>query len=131
MAVLYLTGVLFDGSPAIDPSVPHNPRMELEIIQGTSNQIVCRITNPTGDPVAPVGDVILAVKQKPGDEPALAYLEGTWTPMLGPGTAVLSWPATTMRFQAWGRYVYDVRLVNGSEVNMLIPASPFRLSPAV
>lgn len=131
MAVQYLIGVLQDGSPHTDPQVPTNPRAELEVIQGTTNQLVCRITNPAGDPVAPVGVVSLRVKQKPGDEPALALLEGTWTPLLGPGTVVLSWTATTMSGIPWGRYVYDVRLTNGSDVNMVIPASPFRLSPAV
>lgn len=131
MAVLYLTGVLHDGSPAIDPAVPVNPRAEIEIIQGTTNQIVCRVVNPAGAPVPPVGDLVLTVKQKPGDEPPLAQLEGTWTPLLGPGTAVLTWPATSMRFLPWGRYVYDVRLIQGAEVNMVVPASPFRLAPAV
>ena len=131
MAVLYLTGVLQDGSPATDPAVPHNPRAELEIIQGTTNQIVCRVVNPSGAPVPPVGTLTLTVKQKPGDEPALAELDGTWTPLLGPGTAVLTWAANAMRYIPWGRYVYDVRLVNGTDIDMVIPASPFRLSPAV
>lgn len=131
MAVLYLTGVLLDGSPATDLGVPANPRMALEVIQGTSNQLVCRITNPAGVPIAPVGDVVLTVKQKPQDEVALARLEGTWTPLLGPGTAVFSWTPTTMQYMSWGRYLYDVRVVNGGEVNMVIPASAFHLAPAV
>ena len=131
MAVLYLAGVLFDGTRATDPKIPsENPRMSLEVIQGTSNQIVCRITNPAGDPVAPVGDVILTVKQKPQDEP-LALLEGTWAPLLGPGTAVFSWATSTMRYSPWGWYVYDVRLENGESVDVVIPASGFRLAPAV
>lgn len=131
MAVLYLAGVLFDGSPSTDPAVPLNPRMALEIIQGTSNQIVCRITNPAGVPAVPVGDLMLTVKQKPGDESALAALDGTWTPLLGPGTAVFSWTPTTMGYSPWGRYVYDVKLVNGDDVSVIIPASSFHLAPAV
>lgn len=131
MAVFYLTGVLSDGSPATDPSVPANPRSSLEIIRGTSNQIVCRIVNPAGDPAAPVGTLTMKVKQKPSDEPALAELEGTWTPLLGPGTAVFSWTPTHMTNSSWGWYVYDVRLTVGSDVNMLIPASSFRLAPAL
>lgn len=131
MAVLYLSGVLFDGAPATDPAVPYNPRVSLEIIQHTSNQIVCRVVNPAGVPVAPVGTLALTVKQKPGDDAALAYLEGTWAPLLGPGTAVFSWAATTMRYQPWGWYVYDVKLTNGPDVNMVVPASSFRLAPAV
>lgn len=131
MAVKYLTCVLEDGSPATDPSLPLNPRVSLEIIQGTSNQIVCRIVNPSGAPVAPVGSLTMRIKQKPQDEPDLVYLEGTWTPLLGPGTAVLSWTPAYMLNNAWGWYVYDVRLTVGSEVNMLIPASPFRLAPAL
>ena len=130
MAVLYLTGVLYDGSPPTDPTVPPNPRTELEIIQGTTNQIVCRVVTPSGAPVAPVGTLTMTVKQKPGDE-ALAVLTGTWTPLLSPGTAVLTWTATTMRYQQWGRYVYDVKLVNGDAIDMVVPASPFRLAPAV
>lgn len=131
MAVLYLTGVLYDGSPATDPSVPANPRMMLEVIQGTTNQIVCRIVNPMGEPVPPVGTISMRIKQKPGDEPALAYLEGTWTPLLGPGTVVMTWPAGGMSTLPWGWYVYDVRLTKGSEMDVVVPASPFRLAPAV
>lgn len=131
MAVLYLTGVLQDGSPANDPAVPVNPRMCLEAIQGTSNQIVCRIVTPSGNPVAPVGTLTLTVKQKPGDEMSLASLEGVWTPLLGPGTAIFSWASTTMRTLPWGWYTYDVKLTNGTDVNVVLPLSPFRLAPAV
>jgi len=131
MSVLYLTGVLYDGSPSNDPTVPANPRACLEIIQGTSNQIVCRIVAPSGNPIPPVGTLTLTVKQKPGDEMSLAALEGIWTPLLGPGTAIVSWPSTTMRTMPWGWYTYDVKLTNGSDVNAVIPLSPFRLAPAV
>lgn len=131
MAVLYLTGVLEDGNTERAPEVPVNPRQSLDVIQRTTNQIVLYATNPAGMPIPATGDLILTVKQKPQDEPALARLVGTWTPMLGAGKAIFSWTTATMADQPWGRYVYDVRLVNGSEVNMLIPASPFILSPAV
>lgn len=130
MAVTYLTGVVEDGSERAI-WVPANPRVELSAIQGTTNQFVIQVVSPGGVPVPAVGELILTIKQKPQDEPALARLVGTWTPMLGAGTAILSWASTTMRDNPWGRYVYDVRLVNGSDVQVVIPASPFRLAPAV
>lgn len=131
MSVLYLTGVLEDATIERAPEVPVNPRQTLDIIQRTTNQIILSATDPAGLPLPAIGDLILTIKQKPQDEPSLARLVGTWTPMLGPGKAIFSWTTATMAQAAWGRYVYDVRLVNGSEVNMLIPASPFILSPAV
>lgn len=131
MAVIHLIGVLEDGTKPIDPSVPENPRVELAITKGTSTQLVLKAVTRSGVPLAPVGTMILTVKQKPEDAPALAQLTGTWTPMLGAGTAVFAWATSNMRDYAWGRYVYDVRLENGSEVNVLIPASPFRLTPMV
>ena len=131
MAVLYLTGVLEDGVTPRSPDVPVNPRQELEVIQHTTNQIVMQATNPGGVPLPGIGELILTVKQKPQDEPSLARLVGTWTPMLGAGKAIFSWTAATMNSLPWGRYVYDVKLVNGSDVQVLVPASPFRLAPAV
>ena len=131
MAVIYMTGVLEDGTTPRAAWLPVNTRAELALIQATSSQLVIQVTNPGGVPVPAVGELILTIKQKPQDEPALVRLVATWTPMLGAGTAIFSWTSTTMRDSAWGRYVYDVRLVNGSEVNMVIPASPFRLEPAV
>lgn len=131
MSVVHLIGVLEDGTKPIDPSVPENPRVELALTKGTSAQIVLRAVTRSGLPVVPVGTMTLTVKQKPEDYPALAQLTGTWTPMLGAGTAVFTWTTSNMRDWAWGRYVYDVKLENGSEVDVLIPASPFRLMPAV
>jgi hypothetical protein len=131
MAVIHLIGVLEDGSKPIDPSVPENPRVELAIIKGTSAQLVLKAVTRSGVPITPVGTLTLTVKQKPEDMPPLAQLTGTWTPMLGAGTAVFAWASTHMRDVPWGRYTYDIKLVNGSEVNVLIPASPFGLMPAV
>lgn len=130
MAVLYVTGVLEDGTPRAS-DVPVNPRVELAINKGSSNQIVLRVVNAGGVPAAPVGTLTLTVAQKPGDYPPLAQLAGTWTPMLGPGTAVFGWAKTAMADVAWGRYLYDIRLSNGDEVSFVVPASPFRLMPAV
>lgn len=130
MAVVYLTGVIEDGT-ALAPDVPANPRSELSFTKGSSNQVVVRVVNSGGVPVPPVGSLTLTVAQKPGDFPPLAQLTGTWTPMLGPGTAVFGWAKTTMQDSAWGRYLYDIRLANGVDVNFIIPASPFRLMPAV
>lgn len=130
MAVVYLTGVLEDGTNQA-PDVPSNPRVELAFNKGSSNQVVLRVVNSGGVPAPPVGTLTLTVAQKPGDFPVLAQLTGTWTPMLGPGTAVFGWAKTTMQDVAWGRYLYDVRLVNGEDVSFVVPASPFRLMPAV
>lgn len=131
MAVLYLIGVLEDGVTPRSPEVPENVRQELAITQATTAQVILAAMNPGGVPLPPVGELILTVKQKPQDEPALARLVGTWTPMLGAGKAIFSWTTSTMAGLPWGRYVYDVKLVNGPEVDVLVPASPFRLAPAV
>lgn len=131
MAVLYLLGVLEDGVTPRSPEVPPNVRQELMITQASTAQVILAAMNPGGVPLPPVGELILTVKQKPQDEPALARLVGTWTPMLGAGKAIFSWTRTTMSGLPWGRYVYDVKLVNGTEVDILVPASPFVLAPAV
>jgi hypothetical protein len=131
MAVLYLSGVLEDGTTPRSPLVPVNPRTELEIIQHSSAQIIVRITNPANVPVPSTGTVVLTVKQKPQDGEALAQLAGTWVPSLGPGVALFSWTPATMSTPPWGRYTYDIKLTVGTEVNYIVPASPFRLSPAL
>ena len=130
MAVLYLSGVLEDGTTR-SPLVPVNPRAELEIIQHTSAQIIVRVTDPANIPIPSTGTMVLTVKQKPQDEHTLAQLTGSWYPLLGPGVAMFSWVKTTMNNNPWGRYIYDVKLTVGSEVNVVIPASPFRLAPAL
>lgn len=130
MAVLYLTGVLDDGTPR-SPSVPVNPRVELSIIHKSRAQVVIRITNTAGVPIPSEGTLTLTVKQKPQDGESLALLNGTWTPNLGPGVAMFAWTPTTMPYSPWGRYVYDVKLVNGEAVDFVVPASPFRLEPAL
>ncbi len=66
MAVLYLSGVLEDGSNR-SPLVPVNPRAELEVIQHTSAQIIVRVTDPANMPISSTGTMVLTVKQKPQD----------------------------------------------------------------
>ena len=131
MSVHYLSGVLEDGITSRSPLVPVNPRTSLEIIQHSSAQIIVRITNPANVPVPSTGAVVLTVKQKPQDEPALAQLAGVWTPLLGPGVAIFSWPKTTMQTVPWGRYAYDVKLTVGTDVNVVVPLSPLHLAPAL
>lgn len=130
MAVLYLSGVLENGITR-SPLVPTNSRMELEIIQHTTAQIIVRVTDPANMPIDSTGTLVLTVKQKPQDEMPLAQLTGSWYPLLGPGVAMFSWAKTTMNTLPWGRYIYDVKLTVGAEVNVVIPASPFRLAPAL
>ena len=131
MAVLYLWGVLEDGTTIRSPAVPANPRAELSIIQHSSAEVVLRITNPAGLPVDSTGTVMLTIKQKPQDGETLASLTGAWAPELGPGVARFTWLPATMNYNPWGRYIYDIKLTVGSEVNYVVPASPFRLAPAV
>lgn len=130
MAVLYLSGVLENGITR-SPLVPVNSRMELEIIQHSSAQIIVRVTDPANMPIDSTGTLVLTVKQKPQDEMPLAQLTGSWYPLLGLGVAMFSWAKTTMNTLPWGRYIYDVKLTVGAEVNVVIPASPFRLAPAL
>ena len=131
MATLYLTGVLEDGTTHRSPSVPENPRVELSIIQHSSAEVIVRIVNPAGTPVDSTGTATLTIKQKPQDGETLASLVGAWATDLGPGVARFTWLPTTMNYNPWGRYIYDVKLVVGSAVNYVVPASPFRLAPAV
>ncbi len=131
MAVLYLSGVLEDGATPRSPLVPVNPRAELEIIQHSTAQIIVRITNPANVPIDSTGVAVLTVKQKPQDGEALAQLTGVWVPSLGPGVVLFSWAASTMSTPPWGRYTYDIKLTVGTEVNYVVPASPFRLAPAL
>lgn len=131
MSVHYISGVLEDGTTPRSPLVPVNPRTSLEIIQHSSAQIIVRITNPANVPVPSEGAVVLTVKQKPQDGEALAQLTGTWVPSLGAGVALFSWATSTMSTPPWGWYTYDVKLTVGTDVNFVVPASPFRLAPAL
>lgn len=131
MSVHYISGVLEDGTTPRSPLVPVNPRTSLEIIQHSSAQIIVRITNPANVPVPSEGAVVLTVKQKPQDGEALAHLTATWVPSLGAGVALFSWTTSTMSTPPWGWYTYDVKLTVGTDVNFVVPASPFRLAPAL
>ncbi len=132
MAVVYLTGVLEDGTTQAD-GVPENPRATLTVTQGTTTQVVLRATTEGGVPLSSAdGTLTLTVKKRPGDEPALVQLVGSWTPFTAPGTALFTFTATSLNGLEWGRYVYDIRITSGGgAINRLIPASPFVVAPAV
>lgn len=131
MAVIFLTGVLEDGS-TLAPTVPVNPRAELAVTQGTTTQVFVRITNRAGVPVAGGSAATLRVKQRPGDGISLVQLSGVWAPLLGgPGVVVFSFTPEMFATAPWGRYVYDITLDDSGVVNKVIPASPFVLRPAV
>lgn len=131
MAVVYLTGVLEDGStPA--PDVPANPRELLAVTQGTTTQVFVRCVTRGGVPLEGGPSMILRVKQQPGDEPALAQVTGTYSPLSGPGVWVFTFTPTMFQGVQWGRYLYDVTRSDINEgTNRLIQASPFLLRPAI
>lgn len=131
MAVIYLTGVLEDGTTVRDPAVPVNPRVALELTQECSARIRLTVTNPAGVPVPSSGSLILTVKKRPQDIPALATVSGSWDGSFGPGVAQFDVSPTTLRGLEWGRYCYDIRLSQGGTQNLVIPTSPLQLLPAV
>lgn len=129
MAVVYLTGILEDGAPP-DPGLPGNPRELLAVTQFSTTQVFLRCVTRGGVPVT-TGDLVLRVKQRPADEPPLAQLVGTWQPLVGAGVAVFTFTPTMFPNVQWGRYLYDVTLVQSGVVNRVIQASPFQLRPAI
>lgn len=128
MAVVYLTGVLEDGSTP-SPAVPANPRELLAVTQASTTTVFLKCVTRSGVPVTS-GTLTLRVKQKPGDE-ALATLPGTWVPLVGPGVASFTFTPTMFAGVQWGRYLYDIALWQDGVVNRLIEASPFLLRPAI
>lgn len=129
MAVVYLTGVLEDGTQPRPKTVPANTRQTLAVTQGASTQIVLQVTTAAGVPVTD-GDLQLRVRLAPGDEPLL-LTPGIWQPMLGAGMAMFAILPTNFQGYQWGRYIYDVKLDRDGDVNFVVPASPFVLQPAV
>lgn len=130
MAVVYLTGVLEDGStPA--PGVPLNPRELLAVTQSTTTQVFVRCVTRGGVPLEEGPTMTLRVKQRPGDEPALASVLGTYAPLTGPGVWVFTFLPTMFQGVQWGRYLYDVTRSDAEATNRLIQASPFLLRPAI
>lgn len=131
MAVLFLTGVMEDGTE-LAPTVPANPRVELAIPQGGTTQVFVRVTNRAGVPVTGEPAATLRVKQRPGDGISIAQLTGTWAPLWGgPGVVVFTFTPEMFSSVPWGRYVYDVTLDAAGVINKVIPASPFVLQPTV
>ena len=131
MAVVYLTGVLEDGTALAD-GVPQNPRASLTVTQGVSTQVLLRCVTSSGVPLPTSGVTTLTVKKRPQDGTPLVQLTGSWSAMLiGPGIAVFTFPANALTALEWGRYIYDIKLVADGATNVLVPASPFQIAPAL
>lgn len=132
MAVVYITGVLDDGTTVQDPAVPTNPRVALSLTQGCSTTLRLSIVNPAGVPVPSTGTLVLTVKKRPQDYPPLATIAGAWDTSAGAGIAQFDIAPTTLQGSEWGRYCYDIRLSQGPGTqNLVIPTSPLLLLPAV
>ena len=129
MAVTYLTGVVEDGTMPRPRTLPQNLRTTLEIAQGQTTQVILRVLTASGVPVTE-GALLLAVAKAPGDA-LLISRAGVWVPSLGAGVAVFTLEANALSLAPWGRYIYDVKLTRGSVVDLVVPASPFVLHPAV
>lgn len=128
MAVVYLTGVLEDGTQPRPRTLPINNRQTLTVTQGQTTQVIVKVTTTSGVPVTS-GALTLRFGQAPGD--LLGGLAGEWAPLLGPGTAVFTIQAGTLVLLNWGRYIYDIELVQSGARNFIVPASPLVLAPAV
>lgn len=131
MAVVYLTGVLEDGTTVRSPAVPTNPRVALELTQDCSATLRLTVVNPAGVPVPSTGTLIFTVKKRPQDQPPLLSLTGQWDGSGGPGIAQFDIAPTALHGCEWGRYCYDIRLSQAGTQNLLIPTSPLLLLPAV
>jgi len=132
MAVIYLTGVLEDGTTVRSPAVPSNPRVALELTQDCSATLRLTVVNPAGVPVPSTGTLALTIKKRPQDIPAVAIISGAWDGSAGPGVAQFDIPPSALHGYEWGRYCYDIRLSQGAGTqNLVIPTSPLQLLPAV
>ena len=77
------------------------------------------------------GTVLFTLKQSFLDQTPVLKIAGTAVSTEGPSRINFSiLPANTKPI-APGRYVYDVRWVNGSSQDLLVPLSQFSLLPAV
>ena len=132
MAVIYLTGVLEDGTRRDEMLVPANPRTTLELTQDCSTTIRLTVVNPAGVPVPSTGTLLLTIKKRPQDQPAIVAISGAWDGSSGPGIAQFDITPNALHGYEWGRYCYDIRLSQGAGTqNLVMPTSPVLLMPAV
>ena len=129
--VIDLTGILDDGSDR-SQQLPSGLRRALEVPVGISATIRLNGVSVGNVPLKLTsGTVLFTLKQTFLDQTPLLKIAGTAVSTEGPSRINFSiLPANTKPI-APGRYVYDVRWVNGSSQDLLVPLSQFSLLPAV
>ena len=136
---LDLTGVLELGGPR-GAFVPVNPCKTLTLPRGSSVTIRFTLLTSPGAPYRfdPLTDaLVLSVKRRPFDVPALLALTGVFVPEDGDGRvdftiAAADWRKLDIANEA-GQFLYDIWLSNSGthDRNAVMPTSPFVVTPSV
>jgi hypothetical protein len=135
--VIRLQGVVDNGLRRDVETVPPNTAQAIAFAQGEDVEVRVAVVNPAGFPYRPDPDsgdsrVVLTVKKQPGDLPALISVEGVWDDsQTNVATLIIS--AAASKYIPFGRYIYDVWLLNDvtGDVNQIIALSPLSLLPSV
>lgn len=132
--VVELLGVFEDGFKR-GPTVPADPRTPIAIPSGSDLTVKLRAVTASGvDKVLAGGVLSMTVKRRPSDAPIIQR-QGVLVPSDGPGRCDFTFvPSDWRQIDPLGngaRLLYDVWLLQASEQNALVPASPFLLQPSV
>lgn len=122
--VLYLEGLLPDGSPAA-AGVTLNPRKALSLGVGQDASLRLTVRTPSGEavPLAAPAALVLTVK-KVAVGPVLFQRVPTVLPS---GQAEFAVTPADTRYLEPGQYVYDVWLTLGGKRDAVVPLSPLHL----
>lgn len=128
--VVYLKGLLNDGSnPSPAHPVDPNTRQTLAFPQGGSVVVELKVVTPADFPIPQVGTLVLTAKKQPQQIPPFFTVYGDWA-IAQPGTAMFRIRPADTRLMEFGRYCYDVWLVqdDGSR-NQVVALSPLIIEP--
>lgn len=134
--VIDLLGVFDDGSP-LAPTVPANPRQQINVVQGASITIRGTYVRNDGSPVwlaqDPNFSLVLSVSKNTFQSNGFPLLKftGVLDPTRGVNAANFTIAPGELRFYTSpGRYVYDVWLTYQGVRNPVNPLAPFVVQPA-
>lgn len=133
MTVVYLTGVLNDGS-AYHPSVPKDPSKTIAVYKGIGTTISLSVIYPNGSPVDLTNRrIVLTVRRSTLDDEVILQTDGSiaWgneaknkADILIAGILTRTWEGT--------KYVYDIWCLEESgDIEVVVPTSRLFLSPSV
>lgn len=138
MTAIQLTGVVENGAPWYEPTVPQTPEVAISVWRGASTSIGLRVVTRDGLPVDlgadPETRVVFSVKKNTA---FFEYAFQTDAQILAPasdGRAVFLIPPEAFSLQDPGSFVYDIWMLRtlGSVAERIpvVPTSPFRLLPS-